>query len=90
VSGSNAYNGPAGSRGSRPPVLHRRGSTARAGVGTGCAEAFTAEIQEFLRSVGTGTTMDTNFATASEMMSVVGAALESSRTGRSVSVDSVA
>ena len=61
-----------------------------AGVGTGCAEAFTAAIQEFLRSVGTGTTMDTNFATASEMMSVVGAALGSSRTGRSVSVDSVA
>jgi len=60
------------------------------GVGTGYAEAFTAEIQEFLRSVGTGTTMDTNFTTASEMMSVVGAALESSRTGRSVSVDSVA
>jgi len=60
-----------------------------AGVGTGYAEAFTAEIQEFLRSVGTGTTMDTNFATASEMMNVVGAALESSRTGRSVAVDSV-
>lgn len=57
-----------------------------AGVGTGYAEAFTAEIQEFLRSVGAGTAMDTNFRTASEMMNVVGAALESSRTGRSVAV----
>ncbi|GAA4770886.1 Gfo/Idh/MocA family protein [Microbacterium gilvum] len=56
------------------------------GVGTGYAEAFTAEIQEFLRSVAAGTPMDTDFAAASAMMRVVGAALESSRTGAAVVV----
>ncbi|UQN28182.1 Gfo/Idh/MocA family protein [Brachybacterium kimchii] len=57
------------------------------GVGTGYAEAFTAEIQEFVRSVGAGTPMDTDFAAATAMMRVVGAALESSRTGGAVDVD---
>ena len=48
-----------------------------AGVGTGYAEAFTAEIQEFLVAVKNGTKMDTDFATADSMMAVVGAAQES-------------
>lgn len=56
------------------------------GVGTGYAEAFIAEIQEFLRCVRDGGTMDTNFDTGLSMMNVVTAALESSRTGRSVTV----
>ncbi|SJM67442.1 Gfo/Idh/MocA family protein [Gulosibacter sp. 10] len=56
------------------------------GVGTGYAEAFTAEIQEFLRCVGTGAQMDTDFGKATAMMQVVGAALESSRTGARVSI----
>lgn len=57
-----------------------------AGVGTGYAEAFTAEIQQFLRSVAAGTAMDTDFATATRMMNVVGAAFESARTGAAVAV----
>ena len=86
-----AYNGPRRIfTGPAHPYFTDVAAMPGAGVGTGYAEAFTAEIQEFLRSVGTGTTMDTNFATATEMMNVVGAALESSRTGRSVTVDSVA
>lgn len=56
------------------------------GVGTGYAEAFTAEIQEFLRSVRAGTRMDTNFATATQMMNVVGAALRSAKNGQAVRV----
>jgi len=56
------------------------------GVGTGYAEAFVAEIQEFLRCVRDGGTMDTSFDTALSMMKVVGAGLESSRTGQSVTV----
>lgn len=57
-----------------------------AGVGTGYAEAFIAEIQEFLRSVATGAPMDTGFATATAMMNVVGAAVESARTAGPVKV----
>lgn len=45
------------------------------GVGTGYAEAFVAEIQDFLRSVRDNEPMDTDFATALSMMQVVGAAL---------------
>lgn len=48
-----------------------------AGVGTGYAEAFVAEIQEFLAHVADGTPMDTDFATATRMMRVVHAALDS-------------
>lgn len=48
------------------------------GVGTGYAEAFTAEVQEFLRSVRDHEPMDTDFETALSMMKVVGAALQSS------------
>lgn len=57
-----------------------------AGVGTGYAEAFVAEIQEFLRSIDADRPMDTSFATATEMMNVVGAASESARTGAPVDV----
>lgn len=57
-----------------------------AGVGTGYAEAFTAEIQEFIRCIQAGTAMDTNFETAEAMMKVVEAALESSRTGKAVTL----
>ncbi len=56
------------------------------GVGTSYGDAFTAEIQEFLRAVSTGTPMETNFATATRMMNVVGAALESSRSGKPVTL----
>lgn len=56
------------------------------GVGTGYAEAFTAEIQEFLKCIQSGGTMDTNFSTAHEMMQVVDAALRSSREGISVRI----
>lgn len=55
-----------------------------AGVGTGYAEAFVAEIQEFLTCVQTGAKMDTDFATATSMMAVVGAAQESSAAGKPV------
>ena len=57
------------------------------GVGTGYAEAFTAEVQEFLRSVRDRTPMDTGFDTALSMMKVVGAALESAGSQRPVDVD---
>jgi predicted dehydrogenase len=56
------------------------------GVGTGYAEAFTAEVQEFLKCVQSGAAMDTNFATASAMMRVVDAALKSSASGTPVKV----
>jgi predicted dehydrogenase len=49
------------------------------GVGTGYAEAFVAEIQEFIRCVRDNRCMDTSFNTALAMMEVVEAALESSR-----------
>lgn len=57
-----------------------------AGVGTGYAEAFVAEIQEFLAHVTAGTPMDTDFATASRMMRVVDAALRSAESGRATQV----
>ena len=57
-----------------------------AGVGTGYAEAFVAEIQEFLVCVSTGAKMDTDFASADRMMAVVGAALQSSATGLPVAI----
>lgn len=52
-----------------------------AGVGTGYAEAFTAEIQEFVRCIQAGVAMDTNFETAETMMKVVEAALTSAKSG---------
>ncbi|MCI9887881.1 Gfo/Idh/MocA family oxidoreductase [Micrococcales bacterium 31B] len=58
-----------------------------AGVGTGYAEAFVAEIQEFLRCIVTGTPIDTDFATATTMMRVVGAAFEAAATRRPVAVE---
>lgn len=57
-----------------------------AGVGTGYAEAFVAEIQEFLTSIQSGKPMDTDFSTAELMMKVVNAALESSKAGAPVSL----
>jgi predicted dehydrogenase len=56
------------------------------GVGTGYAEAFTAEVQEFLRSVRDHKPMDTDFDTALSMMRVVGAALESAGSRRPTDV----
>lgn len=47
-----------------------------AGVGTGYAEAFVAEIQEFLVAVNGGKPMETDFAVAHQMMKVVDAAVE--------------
>ena len=56
------------------------------GVGTGYAEAFTAEIQEFIRCIHSGQKMDTNFETAETMMAVVEAALESAKTSTPVNL----
>ncbi|KAA9394539.1 Gfo/Idh/MocA family oxidoreductase [Kocuria coralli] len=82
-----AYNGPRRIfTGPAHPYFTDVAAMPGAGVGTGYAEAFTAEIQEFLRSVSSGRQMDTDFATATEMMNVVGAALESSRLGTGVAV----
>ncbi|APX01417.1 Gfo/Idh/MocA family protein [Arthrobacter sp. QXT-31] len=58
-----------------------------AGVGTGYAEAFVAEIQEFLRCVRDNRTMDTNFNTALAMMGVVGAALEAAETNTTADIN---
>lgn len=85
-----AYNGPRRIFTSPAhPYFKDVAAMAGGGVGTGYAEAFTAEIQEFLRSVQEGRAMDTNFATATQMMNVVGAALESSRTRMPVAVPAV-
>lgn len=82
-----AYNGPRRVfTGPAHPYFSDVAAMPGAGVGTGYAEAFTAEIQEFLRCVREGAAMDTDFATATQMMNVVGAALESSRSGRAVAV----
>jgi predicted dehydrogenase len=56
------------------------------GVGTGYAEAFVAEIQEFLRCVRDNGRMDTNFETGLAMMNVVAAALQSAKDGEAVAV----
>jgi predicted dehydrogenase len=56
------------------------------GVGTGYAEAFVAEIQEFLRCVRDNKEMDTNFQTGLSMMNVVGAALQSAKRSEPVTV----
>lgn len=56
------------------------------GVGTGYAEAFVAEIQEFLRCVRDDKPMDTDFDTALSMMTVVGSALELAHGREPVSV----
>jgi predicted dehydrogenase len=55
-----------------------------AGVGTGYAEAFVAEIQEFLVAVNTNTPMSTGFGEAHQMMKVVDAALASSEGSKPV------
>lgn len=82
-----AYNGPRRVfTGPAHPYFADVAAMPGAGVGTGYAEAFTAEIQEFLRCVKAGEPMDTSFATATQMMDVVGAALESAMTGAAVRV----
>lgn len=82
-----AYNGPRRVfTGPTHPYFSDVAAMPGAGVGTGYAEAFVAEIQEFLRCVRQGTPMDTDFATATRMMRVVGAALESARTGSGVAI----
>lgn len=87
-SADTAFNGPRRVfTGPEHPYFRDVAAMPGAGVGTGYAEAFTAEIQQFLRCVTSGEQMDTNFATATEMMNVVGAALQSSQSGQSVRVD---
>lgn len=82
-----AHNGPrAVVTGPSHPYFNDVAAMPGGGVGTGYAEAFVAEIQEFLRSVRDNTAMDTNFDTALSMMHVVGAALTVADTGRPVSV----
>lgn len=84
-SSDSAYNGPRRVfTGPEHPYFSDVAAMPGAGVGTGYAEAFTAEIQEFLRCVQAGKPMDTDFATASQMMNVVDAALRSSTTGAAV------
>lgn len=58
-----------------------------AGVGTGYAEAFVAEIQEFLRCISDGRRMDTDFAAASRMMRVVDAALRANSTNSAIDIN---
>ena len=57
-----------------------------AGVGTGYAEAFVAEIQEFLAAVKENIPMSTGFAEAHQMMKVVDASLESNANSRPVAI----
>lgn len=57
-----------------------------AGVGTGYAEAFIAEIQEFLIAVNGGKPMETDFAVAHQMMKVVDAAVASNKEQRPVAL----
>lgn len=58
-----------------------------AGVGTGYAEAFVAEIQEFLRCISDRRAMQTGFHTSTSMMRVVDAALKATKSGRPVAID---
>lgn len=82
-----AYNGPRRVfTGPAHPYFADVAAMPGAGVGTGYAEAFTAEIQEFLRCIAADRAMDTNFATATRMMNVVGAALDAAASGTAVTV----
>ena len=82
-----AYNGPRTVvTGPEHPYFRDVAAMPGGGVGTGYAEAFTAEIQEFVRAIGEGAAMDTDFAAATAMMRVVGAALESHRSGQAVEI----
>lgn len=82
-----AYNGPRRVfTGPAHPYFADVAAMPGAGVGTGYAEAFTAEIQEFLRCIAADRAMDTNFATATQMMNVVGAALDAAASGTAVTV----
>lgn len=57
-----------------------------AGVGTGYAEAFVAEIQEFLIAVNGGKPMETTFHEAHQMMKVVDAAVQADATHAPVKI----
>ena len=57
-----------------------------AGVGAGYAEAFVAEIQEFLRCVHQRRRMDTDFPAALRMMNVVEAAFDAAASNGAVDV----
>lgn len=57
-----------------------------AGVGTGYAEAFVAEIQEFLVAVNGGKPMETTFQEAHQMMKVVDAAVQADATHAPVKI----
>lgn len=86
-SAPSAYNGPRRVfTGPEHPYFADVAAMPGAGVGTGYAEAFTAEIQEFLRAIAAGRPMDTDFATATRMMNVVGAAFRSAETGAAADV----
>lgn len=85
---SAAFNGPRRIfTGPEHPYFNDVAAMPGAGVGTGYAEAFVAEIQEFLRCVRDGSPMDTNFSTAVSMMGVVGAALDAAESNTAADVN---
>ncbi|MHA6524374.1 Gfo/Idh/MocA family protein [Tessaracoccus sp. G1721] len=53
---------------------------------TGYGEAFIAEVQDFLKAISGVTPMDTDFAAAARTMQAAQAAIESSTTGKPVSI----
>lgn len=57
-----------------------------AGVGTGYAEAFIAEIQEFIVAVNGGKPVETDFSVAHQMMKVVDAAVASDKNNSPVTL----
>ncbi len=85
--GNPAFNGPRRVfTGPNHPYFTNVAAMPGAGVGTGYAEAFTAEIQEFLVCVGSGQPMDTHFGVAHQTMKVVDAALMSAAEHRPVAL----
>jgi predicted dehydrogenase len=59
------------------------------GVGTGYAEAFVAEVQQFVRCIQAGTAMDTSFPSALRVMQVVDAAQQSAHDATPVAIDTL-
>ncbi len=87
ASADGVYNGPRTVyTGPNHPYFNDVAAMPGAGVGTGYAEAFVAEIQEFVRCVRDGQPMSTDFDTAERMMNVVGAAYASAQREEPVSV----
>lgn len=87
ASADGVYNGPRTVyTGPSHPYFNDVASMPGTGVGTGYAEAFVAEIQEFVRCVRDGQPMSTDFSTAERMMNVVGAAYESHQRKEPVAV----